>query len=111
MIEEVKEKFTKIYERAKIKMGDELSTWNKAFQFKIIDGEPFYIEFSGGKVKVEKGEHPSPLATISMEKSILDKILNGELDTVTAFIRGMIEISGNIFETANLRRIICAAKI
>lgn len=110
MLEEVKEKFLKIYEKAKAKMGAEISSWNKVFQFEIPDGEPFYIEFSGGDIKIEGGKHPAPLATLSMEKSVLNKILNGELDAMAAFMRGMMKITGNVLETANLRRVIEAAK-
>jgi len=110
MIDEVKEKFLEIYEKAKEKMGDEMASWNKVFQFEIPDGEPFYIEFSGGQVKVEKGKHDSSIATLSMEKEVLFKILNGELDAMAAFMRGMMKITGNVFETANLRKVIEAAK-
>lgn len=110
MFEEVKELLLQVYEKAKAKMGDEMAGWNKVFQFEIPDGEPFYIEFAGGAMRVEAGRHSSPLATLTMEKSVLDKILKGELDAMAAFMRGMMKVTGNVLETANLRRMIEAAK-
>lgn len=110
MINDVRNFFKEIYDKAKLKMGNELATWNKIFQFEIFDGDPFYIEFSKGSLKIEKGIHQSPIATLSMSKDILMKILNKELDPITAFIRGMIKISGNILEVANIRRMLEAAK-
>jgi len=110
MIDEVRKVFKEIYEKAKLKMGNELATWNKIFQFEISDGDPFYIEFSRGTLKIEKGIHPSPLATLTMSREVLMKILNRDLDPIAAFIRGMTKISGNILETANIRRILEAAR-
>lgn len=110
MIDEVKQTFTQIYEKAKEKMGGEIKTWNKVFQFNIPDGKPFYIEFSGGEMRVEAGTHPSPTATLIMEKSVLEQILKGELDAMAAFIRGKMKITGNVIETTHLRRLLEAGR-
>ncbi len=72
--------------------------------------EPFYIEFKAGELSVGEGKHPSPLATLSMDKDVLMKILNGELDAMAAFMRGMMKISGNVMETVNLRKMFEAIK-
>lgn len=106
MIEEVRRALNTIFENAKKKMGDEIKSWNKVFQFNIAGGEPFYVEFSGGEMKVEAGTHPSPLATLTMDREVLEKILKGELDAMAAFIRGKMRITGNVIETTHLRRII-----
>jgi putative sterol carrier protein len=110
MVEEVAKKFMEVYEKAKEKMGDEMATWNKVFQFEITGMDPFYIEFKGGELKFESGKHPSPLATLMMEKDVLMKILNGELDAMAAFMRGMMKITGNVMETVNLRKMFEAIK-
>lgn len=110
MIEEVREKLYEIYEKAKSKMGDEMASWNKTFQFNIEGGEPFYITFSGGEMKVEPGVHQSPTATLSMEKEVLEQILKGELDAMAAFIRGKMKITGNVIETTSLRKMLEAAR-
>ena len=104
MASELFEKFKQVYENAKEKMGDEMATWNKVFQFEVPGLEPFYIEFKAGEMKIETGKHPSPLATLSMERDVMEKILNGELDAMAAFMRGMMKITGNVMETVHLRK-------
>jgi len=40
-----------------------LSEYNQLLQFTVLDGEPFYVEISGGKVRVSPGvAEPRPLA-------------------------------------------------
>ena len=110
MSEEVKNAFLEAFEKAKNKMGSELAAWNKVFQFEVEGMEPFYIEIKSGAANVVQGKHPSPLATLKMNKDILMKVLSGELDAMAAFIRGQMKITGNVMETVNLRKILEAAK-
>lgn len=110
MSEDIKALIQAVYEKAKLKMGNEMSSWNKVFQFNIEGGEPFYIEFKQGSANVVQGSHPAPTATLMMNKDVLVKILKGELDAMAAFIRGQMKITGNVIETTSLRRMIEAAK-
>ena len=80
--------------------------WSKIFQFKVSDGEPFYIEFKDDRARVVKGEHQSPIATLILKKDDLVKILRGELDANQAFFKGILKISGNILETLNLKKVL-----
>jgi putative sterol carrier protein len=82
--------------------------WSKVFQFKVSDGEPFYVEFKNDKATVVKGEHQSPIATLIVKKEDLVKILRGELDANQAFFKGVLKISGNILETLNLKKVLDA---
>lgn len=102
--EEIFQKFLAVYSKAKEKIGDEMATWNKVFQFEITGLDPFYLEFRSGEFKVENGKHPNPLATLSMDKDVLLDIVNGTLDPMVAFMRGKLRISGNVMETVNLRK-------
>lgn len=102
--------FKQVYEKAKEKMGSEMASWNKVFQFEVTGMEPFYVEFKEGEMKIEQGKHPSPLATLAMEKDVMEKILKGELDAMAAFMRGMMKITGNVMETVNLRKMFEAVK-
>ncbi|MGB9728264.1 MAG: SCP2 sterol-binding domain-containing protein [Thermoprotei archaeon] len=110
MSEDIKSLIQTVYEKAKLKMGSEMAGWNKVFQFNIEGGEPFYIEFKQGNVNVVPGSHKSPTATLIMSKETLIKILKGELDSMAAFIRGQMKITGNVIETTSLRKMIEAAK-
>ena len=110
LIDEIRTLLNAVYEKAKQKMGDEIASWNKVFQFDIEGLGSFYIEFSEGEMKVEAGTHPSPLATLSMSKEVLLQILKGELDAMAAFVRGKMKITGNVIETTHLRKMIEAGR-
>jgi len=110
MSEELTKKLLEVYEKAKEKMGEEMKSWNKVFQFQIEGEEPFYIEFSSGEMKISKGTHPSPTATLIMEKTVLEQIVNGEMDAMAAFVRGKMRITGNVLETAHLRKMLEAGR-
>ncbi|MET1128471.1 MAG: SCP2 sterol-binding domain-containing protein [Thermoproteota archaeon] len=109
-LDNIRQLFAQIFDKAKEKMGDELKSMNRVFQFVLSDGTEFYLEISGGEYKIEQGRHPSPVATLSTDLETLEKILKGELDAMAAFIRGKLKITGNVIETTKLRQIIEAAK-
>jgi len=99
----VEELFTKAVEKL-----PEIKTWNKVYQFKIEEGGEFYIEIKNGELHVVEGSHPSPIATISASKEVLNQILKGELDAMKAFMMRKIKISGNVLDTMNLKKLIDA---
>jgi len=105
MIEEIRTKFLNVFNKAKEKMGEEISGWNKVFQFEISGLEPFYIEFKGGEANVVQGKAPNALATLSMDLDVLNQILDLQMDPMVAFMRGKMKITGNVMETVHLRKI------
>ncbi|BES80585.1 SCP2 sterol-binding domain-containing protein [Pyrodictium abyssi] len=108
--ESLRKAFLEIAEKAKEKIGDEMKTWSRVFQFVLDDGTEFYVEIQGGEVSVQQGRHPSPVATLATDSATLEKILRGELDAMAAFIRGKMRITGNVLETIKLRKMLEAAK-
>ncbi len=105
MLEDVREKFLNVFNKAKEKIGDEINTWNKVFQFEITGLEPFYIEFKSGEANIVEGKASNALATLSMDPDVLNDILDLKLDPMVAFMRGKMRITGNVMETVHLRKI------
>ncbi len=69
----------------------------KAFQFKLNEGESFYVKFeSDGSMMVEKGEISSPSATVSASDSLLVDLINGKADPVKSFFMGKLKVSGDL---------------
>ncbi len=108
-LDEIKNAFLEVFERAKNKSPDTVAI-NKVFQFVLDDGTEFYIEISNGNVKIESGRHPQAVATLSTDAQTLMQILKGELDAMAAFMRGKLRITGNVIETVKLRQILEAGK-
>jgi putative sterol carrier protein len=106
-LEEYKKSIEELFNKALEKMP-EIRTWNKVYQFKLEDDGEFYIEIKNGELKVSEGTHPSPIATISGTKEVLNQILKGELDAMKAFMMRKIKISGNVLDTMNLKKLIDA---
>lgn len=106
--EKAVEAFKNIFEKAKSSLP-EVSSWNKVYQFIVEDtGEEFYLEISGGELKVEKGKHSNPIATITGKAEVLEKIIKGELDSMAAFMKRQIKITGNVLDTMNLKKLLDA---
>lgn len=106
--EKAVEAFNKIFEKAKTALP-EITSWNKVYQFVVEDeGEEFYVEISGGQLKVEKGKHERPIATIIGSAEVLEKIMTGELDAMAAFMKRQIKITGNVLDTMNLKKLLDA---
>ena len=108
LFEKAKEKFNEIFEKAKASLP-ELSSWNKVYQFVVEDtGEEFYVEISNGQIKVVQGKHPKPIATIVATSDVLEKIINGQLDAMAAFMKRQMKITGNVLDTMNLKKLLDA---
>jgi putative sterol carrier protein len=105
-LEELRARFTELFDKALTKVP-EARTWNKVYQF-VIDGQEFYVEISGGRLDIKEGRHSSPIATLSMSRDVLARILSGELDAMRAFMTRQMTITGNVFDTVNLKKIIDA---
>ncbi|ADN49668.1 SCP2 sterol-binding domain-containing protein [Vulcanisaeta distributa] len=82
----------------------------KVFQFTGEGYEPFYVEIGGGTVKLTKGTHRSPTATIQVNKDNLLKMIKGQLDAMQAYFSGAIKVMGNIMDAASLIDIINTAR-
>ena len=79
-----------------------LEGWERVFQFKPSDADPFYIEVSAGSMKIVEGLHPTPTSTIEASQQDLVSVMKGELDAVKAFFSGRLKVKGNIFATQEL---------
>jgi len=108
--QEIMSLLEQVASKAKERLGSEIASWNKVFQFELSDGTNIYIEISGGDIKVVEGKHPKPTAVLRTDPETLLKILRGELDAMKAFMFGKLKITGNVIETMKLRKLLEAAK-
>lgn len=82
----------------------------KAFQFTGEGYEPFYVEIGGGSIRINKGSHASPTATIQVNKDNLLKLIKGQLDAMQAYFSGIIKVAGNVMDTVTLIDIMNTAR-
>ncbi|MHA1595214.1 MAG: SCP2 sterol-binding domain-containing protein [Candidatus Baldrarchaeia archaeon] len=88
----------KILEEKKEAIKDDIAGLEKVYQIKFEDKpeENYYIQISGGEVKVEKGEHSSPDVTFIATLDTFTKIVTGELDATAAYMSGQLKIEGSL---------------
>jgi putative sterol carrier protein len=83
--------------------------WDKVFQLKPTDSEPFFVRISGDKATVEKGVFPNPVATIIMTSQDMSDMFQGKLNPTQAFFSGKLKVEGNLFEAQSLQTVLGSA--
>ncbi|MHA1594056.1 MAG: SCP2 sterol-binding domain-containing protein [Candidatus Baldrarchaeia archaeon] len=94
----IAEMTAKLFQEKKDAIKDDIAGLEKVFQIKFEDKpeENYYIQISGGEVKVEKGEHSNPDVTFIATMEVFMKIVSGELDGTAAYMSGQLKIEGSL---------------
>ncbi|MEM3670935.1 MAG: SCP2 sterol-binding domain-containing protein [Thermoprotei archaeon] len=79
-----------------------LTGWDKQFQMKPTDGDPFYFVVKNGEILIEKGIAPNPAATIIMSSEDMSALLKKELNPVTALFTGKLKVDGSLSDAQAL---------
>lgn len=58
--------------------------------------DPVYVTIAAGECTVSDGTHPDPTVTLTIEDSDLIDLLNGDLDGISAFMSGKLQVQGDI---------------
>lgn len=67
---------------------------NATVQFNI--SEPVYVTIAAGECTVSDGSHPEPTASLTIDDNDLIDLLNGDLDGISAFMSGKLQVQGDI---------------
>lgn len=85
--------------------AEEASSINAVFQFQLTDASPFHFDVDGGELETNWGEHPDPDITLHLSESVLAQVVSGELDGMSAFMRGKLRAEGNLMLATKLGKI------
>lgn len=72
---------------------------------------PMYAEITGGKCTVHEGEASDPDVTLKMEDDDLVDLLTGELNGMTAFMTGKLQVDGDIMLAQKLSSLFDASRL
>ncbi len=86
-------------------LSGELSGFNKSFQIKPSDSNPFYVEIKDGTIDLKEGEIQGASATVMGTDQVLSDIFSGKQDAVKSFMTGQLKVSGDIFSAQKLTSI------
>lgn len=85
--------------------ADEAYDMKALFQFDLDDADNYHLSIFDGKCEMSEGEHDDPTVTLNMDLDTLKEVMNGELDGMTAFMRGEIRAEGDIMLATKLIQI------
>ena len=81
----------------------DLQGWNTVFQFNIEEGARYFLSIAeDGSASVEEGEYPSAETKLSSKEEVMENILTGKLNAISAFMTGRLKVSGNIGKAQEL---------
>ena len=83
-------------------------TGHLAIQFNVRgEGEgAFYLEVSEGKVDIQPYEYYDNKAKFIATAQVFKDIANGKIDPVKAFLKGKLDVKGDLGKAGELRKLI-----
>lgn len=89
--------------------ADAAGDTNATVQYAI--STPMYLTIENGACSVNEGEADSPDVTLKMEDQDLIDMLTGELNGMTAFMTGKLQVDGDIMLAQKLPNLFDASKL
>lgn len=75
------------------------------FQFKISDADAFFLEIDEVDCQSRYGEHGDPDITLLMDEATLIRVMTGEQDGMSAFMKGQLRAEGNVMLATRLSKL------
>ena len=94
--------FAKLAERFN---ADNAAGLTAVFQFALEDADSFYMDVRQQQLSANWGEHKDPDITLRLSEETLAKVVSGELDGMSAFMRGQLRAEGNVMLATRLGKL------
>lgn len=94
--------FAKLAERFNADNADGLEA---VFQFALEDADSFYIEVRQQQFSADWGDHADPDITLILGEQTLAEVVSGELDGMSAFLKGKLRAEGNLMLATRLGKL------
>lgn len=75
------------------------------FQFMIEDDTPFYITIANETCNTHVGEHTDPSVTLFVSADTFIRVVTGEQDGMSAFMKGQLRAEGNVMLATKLGKL------
>ena len=85
--------------------ADAAESLNVIFQFLLEDDENFYITIHEQSCTTTQGEHPDPSVTLLMDAETFIKVVTGQQDGMSAFMKGQLRAEGNVILATKLGKL------
>ncbi|WP_293265918.1 SCP2 sterol-binding domain-containing protein [Neptunomonas sp.] len=85
--------------------ADAAGSLNAIFQFLLEDDDDFYISIKEQECTTQPGEHQDPSITLIMDSNTFIKVVTGEQDGMSAFLKGQLRAEGNVMLATKLGKL------
>lgn len=89
--------------------GDEAGDLSATVQYKV--SKPHYCVIDGGNLTVTEGEADSADVTLTLDDDDFVALMNGELNGMTAFMTGKLQLEGDLMLAQKLAGLFDASKL
>lgn len=74
------------------------------YQFMLDDADDFYFTIADKTLTVERGEHADPDITLIVNSETFIRVVTGEQDGMSAFLKGQLRAEGNVMLATKLSK-------
>ncbi|MEH6443401.1 MAG: SCP2 sterol-binding domain-containing protein [Oceanospirillaceae bacterium] len=85
--------------------SDQAKDMQAVFQFKLSNQLSFYIEINDQKCTIVMQEHEDPNITLIMDEDTFVALMLGEIDGMSAFMKGSLKAQGNVILATSLGKL------
>ncbi|WP_156905154.1 SCP2 sterol-binding domain-containing protein [Neptunomonas japonica] len=85
--------------------ADAAGSLDAIFQFLLEDDDDFYISIKEQTCTTQQGEHQDPSITLLMDADTFIKVVTGEQDGMSAFLKGQLRAEGNVMLATKLGKL------
>ena len=78
---------------------------NKTFQFSLNDADSFCLTIEDSNLDAHWGEHSDPNITLIMDESTFIGVIQGEIDGMSAFMKGLLRAEGDVMLATKLGKL------
>lgn len=75
------------------------------FQFCLTDADPFFIRIHEQTCNSSFGEHDDPSLVLHLDEATLIKVISGEQDGMSAYLKGQLRAEGNVMLATRLGKL------
>lgn len=75
------------------------------YQFILSEQLSFYIDINNVQCNIEFAEHDDPNITLTMDQATFSALMSGEIDGMSAFMKGQLKAHGNVILATSLGKL------
>ena len=81
------------------------SGMDAVIQFRLTDADSFFVHVQPQSCDSQLGLHEDPNLTLHLDQATLTAVINGELDGMSAYLKGQLRAEGNVMLATKLGKL------